>query len=77
MSGPSFAEYSWEAMVVAADPNHYVHDEEVYEFSNGRRFLIDDHTQGGVYADDTEAQEGSLTIAGSELIIDGESLAID
>jgi hypothetical protein len=53
MSDTSRRDYSYQSMVLEADPDHYVHDEEVYEFSSGRKFLIDDHDKrrlsGGVY----------------------------
>ena len=53
MSDTSRRDYSYLSLVLEADPDHYVHDEEVYEFSGGRKFLIDDHcestTKGGVY----------------------------
>ena len=49
----SSRDYSYLSLVLEADPDHYVHDEDIYEFSNGRKFKIDDHNQsaetGGVY----------------------------
>ena len=71
MSDTSRRDYSYQSLVLDADPDHYVHDEEVYEFSGGRKFLIDDHdlstTKGGVYG-----IEPANTI-----IWDGTNLGID
>ena len=49
----TFRNYSFESLVAEHDPNHYKHDEEVYEFSDGRVFRIDDHTSGGIYSGST------------------------
>ena len=51
MSETSRREYSYESLVVKADPNHYKSDEVVYEFGNGRCFINDDNSKGGVYGD--------------------------
>jgi len=41
---PVFNDYSLEALVIKADPDHYKRD-KVYEFSNGREFE-EDPTKG-------------------------------
>ena len=44
-----FRDYSWLALVLTHDPKHHVPDEDVYQFSNGRKFKTTDHTDSGVY----------------------------
>jgi hypothetical protein len=50
MGETSSAEYSFETLVVEQDPNHYKTEEDVYEFSNDRKFKNDDNSSGGVYS---------------------------
>ena len=46
---PTFTERTWLSIVVEADPDHYLTDEVVYEFSNDRKFESTDDQDTGVY----------------------------
>lgn len=48
MPEPTTREYSYAAMVLATDPDHYKPD-VAYEFSNGRKFESTDGTDSGIY----------------------------
>lgn len=50
MGDVTVTDYSFEALVVERDPDHYKTDEEVYEFSNSRKLKNDDNSDGGVYS---------------------------
>jgi len=42
------SDYSWEALVTKNDKDHKK-DDEVYEFTGGRKFKSTDKTDSGVY----------------------------
>lgn len=42
-------EISWLGEVLEADPDHYMADEDVYTFGNGRTFKTTDKTNSGIY----------------------------
>ena len=45
----SYRDYNWLDLVLKRDPKHFISDEDVYEFSNGRKFKNTDNTDSGVY----------------------------
>jgi len=47
----TYADYAWLDEVLKRDPDHYLPEPDVYEFSDGRKFESTDGESTGIYSE--------------------------